>query len=224
MSDIRVTVDATVFGYEPPNKISLLLIKRLIPPFQGSWALPGGYVLPGESLEAAVERELSEETGVSINYLEQLYTFGTVNRDPRGRVVTVAYYGLVRPGAFQVKASTDAQDAQWFPIDDLPELAFDHEKIVETAINRLQSKVTYEPIGFELLDNKFPFSDLENLYTTLLGRAIDRRNFRKKIMSYGLVHELNEKIKRGAGRPASLFHFDKERYFQLAKEGVFFDV
>ena len=176
---IRLTVDAVVFGYEEGN-ISVLLIQRKYEPFKGKWAIPGGFVLNHESLEEAVERELHEETGVQINYLEQLYTFGAKDRDPRGRVVSVAYFGLVRPDAFHIAASTDAEKAQWFNIKELPELSFDHQAILDMAIQRLQGKITYEPIGFELLDSKFPFSDLEKLYTTLLDRAIDRRNFRKK--------------------------------------------
>ena len=178
---IKVTVDAVVFGYDPEPKISVLLIKRKYPPFEGCWAIPGGFVLNHESLEEAVERELKEETGVFINYMEQLYSFGAVTRDPRERIISVAYYGLIRPDGFQLQADTDAEDARWFDIHQLPELAFDHDRILKAAIQRLRAKITYEPIGFELLDRKFPFSDLEKLYTTLLGREIDRRNFRKKI-------------------------------------------
>ncbi|MDC8004327.1 NUDIX domain-containing protein [Aureisphaera galaxeae] len=220
---IKLTVDAVVFGYEE-GEISVLLIERKYDPHQGAWAIPGGFVLEGESLEDAVERELREETGVRINYLEQLYTFGAPERDPRGRVVTVAYFGLVRPTAFQLKASTDAKEAQWFNIKELPDLAFDHDYILTAAIKRLQGKITYEPIGFELLDQKFPFSDLEKLYTTLLGRPIDRRNFRKKIKGLYILDELPEKVSKGSGRPAHLFQFNKERYFKLKKEGIIFEI
>lgn len=220
---IKLSVDAVVFGYEE-GIISVLLIKRKYDPFKGKWAIPGGFVLNHESLETAVERELQEETGVKINYLEQLYTFGDVDRDPRGRVVTVAYVGLVRPNAFKIFASTDAEQAQWFTINNLPELSFDHKKILDTAIARLQAKITYEPIGFELLDKKFPFSDLEKLYTTLLGRPIDRRNFRKKILGLNVLDELDEKISKGSGRPANLFQFNQKRYFQLKKEGIIFEI
>lgn len=220
---ISLTVDAVVFGYEE-GEISVLLIKRKYKPFKGEWAIPGGYVLNDESLETAVERELYEETGIKINYLEQLYTFGKPNRDPRGRVVSVAYFGLVRPNAFKILASTDAEQVQWFHINDLPKLSFDHKDILETAIKRLQAKITYEPIGFELLDKKFPFSDLEKLYTTLLGRDIDRRNFRKKITGLNVLDELKEKISKGSGRPAKLFQFNQKRYFQLKKEGIIFEI
>ncbi len=220
---IKLTVDAIVFGYNA-GKISILLIQRKYEPFKGQWAIPGGFVLEDESLEEAVHRELKEETGVSINYLEQLYTFGAVDRDPRGRVVSVAYFGLIHPDGHTLEASTDAEVAQWFDIDELPALSFDHKHILEVTITRLKGKITYEPIGFELLETKFPFSDLEKLYTTLLGRPVDRRNFRKKINNLNILDELDEKISLGAGRPASLFRFNEERYKQLQKEGIIFEI
>lgn len=221
--DIRLTVDAVVFGYEE-GLISILLVKRKYDPFKGCWALPGGFVLEDESLEAAVERELHEETGVKINYLEQLYTFGNPARDPRGRIVSIAYFGLVRPDAFHIQASTDAEEAQWFDIKELPEISFDHQEIIDAAIKRLQGKITYEPIGFELLDTKFTFSDLEKLYSSLLGREVDRRNFRKKIQSFNILDDLDEKISKSTGRPANLFQFNRNRYFQLKEEGIIFDI
>jgi 8-oxo-dGTP diphosphatase len=220
---IKISVDAVVFGYES-GTISVLLIKRKYAPFKGKWAIPGGFVLNEESLEDAVERELFEETGIKISYLEQLYTFGKPKRDPRSRVVSVAYFGLIKPSTFKIFASTDAAEVQWFKISELPKLSFDHEEILKMAIDRLQSKITYEPIGFELLDNKFPFSDLEKLYTTLLGRTIDRRNFRKKILSLNVLDELNEKFSKGSGRPANLFKFNKKRYFELKDQGIIFEI
>ena len=223
MQSIKLTVDAVVFGYEE-GKISVLLIRRKYDPYKGQWAIPGGFVKHNESLEDSVERELYEETGIKINYLEQLYSFGKLDRDPRGRVVSIAYFGLVRPNTFKIIASTDAEEVAWFSIDELPKLAFDHEEILKIAIERLQGKITYEPIGFELLDKKFPFSDLEKLYTTLLGRDIDRRNFRKKIIGLNILDELDEKVSKGSGRPANLFQFNKKRYFQLKKEGIIFEI
>lgn len=220
---IKLSVDAVVFGYEEGN-ISVLLIKRKYVPFKGQWAIPGGFILNDESLEDAVERELLEETGIKINYLEQLYTFGKPDRDPRGRVVSIAYFGLIRSNVFKIFASTDAEQVQWFNINELPKLSFDHKEILIVAIERLQGKISYEPIGFELLDEKFPFSDLEKLYTTLLGREIDRRNFRKKIISLNVLDELDEKVSKGSGRPANLFQFNQKRYFQLKKEGIIFEI
>ncbi len=223
---ILVAVDAIVFGYSKENGVSVLLIKRKYDPFKSAWAIPGGFVLNGESLEDAVERELQEETGVKINYLEQLYSFGKPDRDPRQQVLSVAYFGLVKSSEFQkLKASTDAEDAEWFTIKKLPKLAFDHKEILKTAIERLRGKITYQPIGFELLDKKFPFSDLEHLYSTLLDRPIDRRNFKKKVMSLGILEELDEKAKKeGAGRPGNLFRFNKSTYNALLKNGMHFEI
>lgn len=218
--DIKVTVDAIVFGYNQENGISVLLIKRKIDPYINEWALPGGFVLNNETLEEAVERELKEEAGVAIDYLEQLFTFGKPDRDPRRRIISISYFGLVKSADFKLFASSDAAEAAWFNIYELPKLAFDHEEILEKAITRLRAKITYEPIGFELLDSKFLFSDLEQLYMKLLDREIDRRNFKRKIMSLGLVIELPEKAPTlSAGRPANLYEFDKEKYKQLKIKG-----
>ncbi len=224
--NIQLTVDAIVFGYNKEVGVSLLLIKRKYAPFKGEWAIPGGFVLDDESLETAVERELMEETGVKINYLEQLYTFGKPNRDPRKRIVSVAYFGLVKSSQFEkLQAKTDAEEAKWFNIKALPTLAFDHQDIVTLAIERLRSKIKYQPIGFELLDKKFPFSDLENLYTTLLDRPIDRRNFKKKVMHLGILDELDEKVKTsGAGRPGNLFKLNQATYNMLMKKGMHFEI
>jgi 8-oxo-dGTP diphosphatase len=226
VSEIKVAVDAIVFGYSRTEGVSVLLIQRKYPPFKNSWALPGGFVLPGESLEEAVRRELKEETSIEVNYLEQLYTFGQPNRDPRQRVVSVAYFALVKSSLFQqLAASTDAENAQWFGIKELPSLAFDHKEILQAAIERVRTKIRYEPIGFELLDRKFPFSDLENLYMTLLDRDIDRRNFSKKVLALGILDETNELAKtEGKGRPSKMYQFNKKRYQQLAKEGINFEI
>lgn len=222
--DIRVSVDAVVFGYDPDEGVSVLLIRRKIEPFRKMWALPGGLVQNGETLDAAVARELNEETGITVNYLEQLYTFGTPDRDPRNRVVSVAYFALVRPSDYKLIARTDAEDAAWFTIHKLPRLAFDHKDIVNIAITRLRGKLTYEPIGFELLDKEFPFSDLERLYQTLLDEELDRRNFKKKIASLGILEELRTTVQRGAGRPARLFRFNRRKYFELRERGYRFDL
>lgn len=223
--NIKVAVDAVVFGYTSKEGLSILLIKRKMDPFKDTWALPGGLILNDESIEQAVERELQEETGVQINYLEQLYSFGSPKRDPRNRVISITYYGLVRPDAFELRASTDAKDARWFNVKDLPELSFDHDQIIKVAIKRVKAKVTYEPIGFELLDEKFPFSELEKLYITILDRPIDRRNFKKKILKFGLLEETSEKQKlEGAGRPGNLFKFDEKKYFTLKQAGINFEI
>lgn len=207
-----VTVDCIVFGYTR-GSLQVLLIKRGIDPFKGKWALPGGFVKPDETLDEAARRELLEETGLADVYMEQLYTFGEVNRDPRERVISVGYFALVNlDNVQQVAGGTDADDAKWFDINNLPELAFDHKQILGKATGRLKSKITYQPIVFELLPAKFIFSDLETIYETLLQAPLNRRNFRTKIMSTGLVKELNEYLKGTAFRPPKLFTFDKKKY------------
>lgn len=222
--DIKVSVDAVVFGYDKGEGISVVLIKRKNEPFQKMWALPGGLVLNDESLDDAVERELGEEAGINVNYLEQLYTFGTPGRDPRNHAISVSYFGLVRPENYQLSAQSDAEDVAWFNIKKLPKLAFDHKKIIDMAIKRLRGKIAYEPVGFELLDKEFPFSDLENLYQSLLGREIDRRNFKKKIDSLGILEKLDETVQAGPGRPARLFKFNRKKYFELKEDGYNFDI
>jgi 8-oxo-dGTP diphosphatase len=224
MQSIKVSVDAVVFGYDPLEGVSVLLITRKFEPFKNQWALPGGLVLDNESLEHAVRRELKEETGIDVNYLEQLYTFGQPERDPRNRVVSVAYFGLVRPKDYQLSAQTDAEAVAWFNIKKLPKLAFDHKHILDSAIKRLRGKLAYEPVGFELLNKKFPFSDLEKLYQTLLDQELDRRNFKKKIMGYGFLEELDEIVQRKAGRPSRLYQFNKKKYFELKDSGYNFDL
>lgn len=223
---IKVAVDAVVFGYSKHEGVSVLLIQRKYPPFQNSWAIPGGFVLEQESLETAVRRELEEETGITVNYLEQLYTFGNPGRDPRQRIISIAYFALVKSAQFQqLKASTDAEHAQWFGIKQLPELAFDHLDILNVAIERIRAKIRYQPIGFELLDKVFPFADLEHLYMTLLDRDIDRRNFSRKVLALGILDETNEYAKpEGKGRPSKMYRFNEQRYQQLEKEGINFEV
>ena len=224
MSKISLTVDAIVFGYQH-QQLFVALVKRKYEPFAGQWALPGGFVLEDESLETAVKRELREETGIRINYLEQLYTFGDVNRDPRRRIVSVAYFGLVRPKDFNIRADTDAAEVAWFDVKKLPRLAFDHRKILKTALQRLRAKLTYQPIGLNLLDKKFPFGDLERLYMTILDKEIDRRNFRKKFLKFGILHELDEYATASdRGRPGKLYSFDEKKYKALLKEGILFEI
>ncbi|MDE5492102.1 NUDIX hydrolase [Elizabethkingia meningoseptica] len=224
MQHIKVAVDAVVFGYFDKEDLQILLIKRKIEPFKGSWALPGGLVLDDEDLDDAVKRELYEEAGIKPDFLEQLYSFGDVGRDPRNRVVSVAYLGLVNPSYFELFADSDAEDAQWFSIHKLPQLAFDHQKIIDTALKRLRTKIQYQPVGFNLLNEEFPFSDLENLYKAIIGQEIDRRNFRKKIMSYGLLNETNNFKKEGSGRPGKMFTFNQEKYKALEEQGFYFEI
>jgi 8-oxo-dGTP diphosphatase len=218
-----LTVDCVVFALDD-GELKVLLIQRGLEPFAGKWALPGGFVRVTEPLEAAALRELAEETGLSDVFLEQLYTFGDAKRDPRERVVSVAYYALVNLPEQAVKGATDARDAAWFAVSDLPTLAFDHEKILGVALERLKGKVRYQPIGFELLPPKFTLSQLQRLYETVLERELDKRNFRKKILSMGILIETDEVQQDVAHRAARLYRFDEAKYQKLRKKGFNFEV
>ncbi len=218
-----LTVDIVVFALDEED-LKVMLIQRDLEPFAGRWALPGGFVRVEETLDEAARRELKEETGLRNIFLEQLYTFGQVKRDPRERVVTVAYYALVNLEGHQVQASTDARNAAWFAMNDLPKLAFDHEHILATAWQRLRGKVRYQPIGFELLPEKFPLRRLQSLYEIILDRSLDKRNFRKKILSMDILIELDEIEKDVAHRAARLYRFDKKKYDQKLEQGFNFEL
>jgi 8-oxo-dGTP diphosphatase len=218
-----VTVDCVVFGYDDTD-LKLLLIKRNIEPFTGKWALPGGFVRIEEDLETAARRELTEETGIARLYLEQLYTFGDPKRDSRERVISVAYYALVKLTDHRLHAATDADDVAWFPVAELPKLAFDHEKITDAALRRLKAKVRYEPIGFELLSEKFTLGELQRLYETVLEQSLDKRNFRKKILGMGLLESLDEYQQDVAHRAAQFYRFNRTSYEQLKKRGFNFEL
>jgi 8-oxo-dGTP diphosphatase len=216
-------VDCVVFGFDG-GELQVLLIKRAIEPFKGKWALPGGFVRVDETVDATARRELAEETGLKDVFLEQLYTFGAIGRDPRERVVSVAYYALVKSGDHDVRATTDAAEARWFPVSKTPALVFDHEAILEVALARLKGKVRYQPIGFELLPERFTLSQLQQLYEAALGKELDKRNFRKKVLSFGLLVPLKETRMSGGHRPAQLFRFDAEKYERLKRRGFNFEL
>ncbi|HUH04307.1 MAG TPA: NUDIX domain-containing protein [Kofleriaceae bacterium] len=218
-----VTVDCVVFGLDERD-LKVLLIQRQLEPFQHGWALPGGFVQMDESLDQAALRELGEETGLTRVYLEQLYTFGAPDRDPRGRVVTVAYFALVNLGEHLLRAATDAENVGWFGCDELPTLAFDHADIIAVARDRLRGKVRYAPVGFELLPPKFTLSQLQRLYEIVLESELDKRNFRKKILGMDLLIETDEVEKDVAHRAARLYKFDKRKYEKLSKRGFNFEI
>jgi 8-oxo-dGTP diphosphatase len=206
MTKLLVTVDIVLFTIRD-RQLHLLLIRRLARPYENRYALPGGFVREEESLDAAATRELREETGVEKVYLEQLYTFGEPKRDPRGRVITVAYYALA-PDTQVLRAGTDASDAAWFPIADLPALAFDHRKIVEYAHQRIRNKLDYTNVGFELLPDKFTLTELQLVHEAILGENLDKRNFRRKIIQKGIVKPTKEWQRTGR-KPAQFYRFSQ---------------
>jgi 8-oxo-dGTP diphosphatase len=218
-----LTVDCVVFGLDEGD-LKVLLIQRALEPFRGRWALPGGFVRMNESIEQAALRELREETGLTDVYLEQLYTFGDLDRDPRGRTVSVGYYALVALTGRHIAAATDASNAAWFALRDLPSLAFDHDRILDIAVDRLKGKVRYQPIGFELLPQKFTLSQLQHLYETILERPLDKRNFRKKILGMDVLKETDEIETDVAHRAARLYRFDESKYRRLVKKGFNFEI
>ena len=211
------TADSVIFGYDG-KELKVLLIQRKDNPFKDQWAIPGGFCNQHETSQQTAQRELQEETGVNHGYMEQLGTWDTPGRDPRGWVATVAYFALVNLNHHNPKTADDAKATDWFPINKLPEkLAFDHKDILKTAIRRLRAKITYAPVGFELLPPKFTLSQLQALYETILGISIDKRNFRKKMLSLNFLVPLEEKSSSESGRPAQLFRFDKKRYSKPTK-------
>lgn len=219
-----LAVDCVVFGLDEED-LKVLLIQRDLDPFRGQWALPGGFVRVAETVDDAARRELEEEAGLRRVYLEQLYTFGApLDRDPRERVVSVAYYALVKLSDHRVRAATDARDAAWFAMNKLPALAFDHGAIVEKALERLRGKVRYVPVGFELLPPKFTLTQLQRMYEKILERPLDKRNFRKKALATGLLVELDELEQGMAHRAARLYRFDRKEYERLCREGFSFEL
>lgn len=210
-----VTVDVLIFAIRT-GQLHLLLVERAEPPYSGMWALPGGFIRMGESLEEAALRVCQEKTGVHDLYLEQLYTFGDPNRDPRARVITVAYIALIPWQKLERPTSERVSDIGWFPVQQLPPLAFDHREIVAYGRARLKAKVTYSNIVYGLLPDKFRLSDLQHIYEVILNKPLDKRNFRKQILSLGLLEETGEKESNGAHRPAMLYRFKDH-------EIIFFD-
>jgi len=234
-----LTVDPVIFGFDAEEEnpiLRVLLIKRADNPYKGMWAIPGGFVEvsdqggqgesgQGESIDEAARRELEEETGIKVAYLEQLYTFGSPGRDPRGRVVSVAYMALVRQQDYKVIAGSDAAEAQWFAVEDALDhgkLAFDHRDILKMAVQRLQGKVRYAPIGFNLLPTKFTLKELQRFYEVILMRKLDKGNFRKRILAMGILAEVG--MQDTKYRASKLYKFDKRAYDKAVKEGFNFEI
>ncbi len=211
-----VTTDCVIFGFDG-SELQVLLIERGIEPFKGKWAFPGGFLNMDETAGEGAMRELKEETGLENAYIEQFNTYSEPGRDPRERVITIAHYALVR--IQEVKGGDDAAKAQWFPIDEVPQLAFDHDKILRDAMRKLRERIHFEPIGFELLPEKFTMKELQILYESILGVKFDRRNFAKKMMHYELLNQLDETIRPTAKRDALLYSFNKDNYELFKKKG-----
>ncbi|PDW01390.1 NUDIX hydrolase [Candidatus Viridilinea mediisalina] len=205
-----VTVDVVIFTLIN-QELHVLLVQRRHWPFEGCWAIPGGFINMDESLEDAARRELAEETGVRDVYLEQLYTFGAVARDPRTRVISVAYIALVRADLQQIRASAESTAVRWFPVRTLPEpLAFDHDQVLAYAIGRLRSKLEYTTLAFQLLPEVFSILELKHIYEQILDEKLDKGNFYRKIKEADLLEE-TPLLREGRGRPTRLWRFRRDR-------------
>ena len=211
-----VTTDCVIFGFDS-TKLKVLLVERGIEPYQGRWAFPGGFLRMDESARDGALRELQEETGLKDAYLKQLHTFSDPHRDPRERVLTIAYYALVRMQ--DVAGGDDAAKAAWFALDEVPALAFDHDLILRTALQELRRQIHFEPIGFELLPEKFTIKQLQRLYEAILEVQFDRRNFYNKMRHLGILTQLDETVFHSPQREAFLFKFNKEKYDEMKHKG-----
>ena len=211
-----LTTDCVIFGFDG-RELQVLLIERGIEPFKGKWAFPRGFLKMDETAREGALRELKEETGLENAYIEQFNTYSDPWLEPRERVITIAHYALVL--IQEVKGGDDAAKALWVPIDKVPQLAFDHDKILRDAMRKLRERIHFEPIGFELLPEKFTMKELQILYESILGVKFDRRNFAKKMMHYELLNQLDETVRPTAKRDALLYSFNKENYELFKKKG-----
>ena len=217
---MRVTVDIVIFTIQS-GELRVLLVKRGIPPFENQFAIPGGFVLENESLDEAALRELKEETGVADVYLEQLYSFGKPDRDPRGRVISVSYFALIAADRAPLIAGSDAAEARWWPVAKLPALAFDHGKILEYSLQRLRNKLEYTTVGFQLLPSRFSLTELQEVYEAILDKKLDKRNFRRKLALLKILRPTRE-LRRGGRRPARLYEFVAANFEKLKDRGILF--
>ena len=199
-----VTTDVVIFTLAE-DALKVLLVRRANPPFQNQWALPGGFVEIGEDLEVCALRELKEETGVTGVFLEQLYTFGAPERDPRERVITVAYYALVPIDRLRLRSASDAREVAWFRCDGLPGLAFDHADIVRMAQQRLSAKLQYSTLALQFMPERFTLGELQRVYEIILGEPQDKRNFRKRVLTYDCIEDTGTERRNGNHRPARLY-------------------
>lgn len=207
----EVTVDIVIFTIRK-KKLEVLLIQRGHEPFKDKWAIPGGFIRLSENLDEAAKRVLYEKTQVKDVYLEQLYTFGEPKRYPNARVITVSYFALIRSDDLKLSHDLDSsiQQVSWHPVYNLPGLAFDHADIINHAVRRLRDRLEYTPVAFQLLPKKFTLTELQKTYELILDKDLDKRNFRKKMISLGILHEFDEFTKLSSKRPARLYSFDAE--------------
>ncbi|WP_207428623.1 NUDIX domain-containing protein [Pedobacter sp. SYSU D00535] len=221
--DSVFSVDCVIFGFEE-GVLKILLIERNEPPFKDCYALPGLFVGHDEGIDYAAERTLYELTGLRDIYMEQLYTFGDLDRHPEGRVITVAYYALIRLSSkIEVRPHSNyAKTAFWHPVADLPQLAFDHTLIFQKSLEKIRRKISDQPIAFELLPEKFTLTQLQNVYEAILNRKLDKRNFRKKMLNYGILKELDEKQRGVSYRAATLYKFDRRKYAKVFQKELSF--
>ncbi|MCP4356647.1 MAG: NUDIX hydrolase [Chloroflexi bacterium] len=215
-----VTVDVVIFSLVEED-LKMLLVKREKLPFANMWAIPGAFVGIEESLEDAAARALAEETGVNDVYTEQLYTFGEPQRDPRTRVITIAYFALVPHDAVRHEPGRETTETRWFSVFDLPNLAFDHDDIVAYALTRLRYKLEYSSVGFQLLPDQFTLTELQRAYETILSEKLDKRNFRRKILSADILAETGEKKQDGEGRPAKLYRYRDDAVAEVKTRRLF---
>jgi ADP-ribose pyrophosphatase YjhB (NUDIX family) len=215
-------VDCIIFGFDY-RQLKLLLIKRNFQPQKGKWSLVGGFLNAEESLDQSALRILNTLTGLNDIYLEQLYTYGEIKRDPGERVLSTAYYALINAEDYHLPINREST-AKWFPIEKIPSLIFDHNIMVDKAMRRLRRKSLSQPIGFELLPEKFTIPQMQKLYEAIHQRDLDKRNFRKKILSMGLLKKLEEKQKSGSRKGAYFYRFDKEKYDDLVSRGFHFEI
>ncbi len=218
-----VTIDCVIFGFYE-RRLQLLLVKHADGIGQGRWGLPGGWILQDEDLDQAAYRILSDLTGIENIYLEQLRAFGGVDRFPVSRVITIAYFALVNPSEYQLIPGFTASEVEWFPVDERPELLYDHQEIVLNALDFLKDKVRREPIGFNLLPEEFTLLDLQHLYEEVLQHELDKSNFRRKIKKMGLLRKSGKKQTDVPHRAANLYAFDETMYRRLVEKGFNFEI
>ncbi len=219
----NLSINCVVFGFEN-SRLEVLLIKRKNQPEKGAWALPGGFVLKNEDINNAAERILAETSNVKNIYLEQVETFGDVDRFPSRRVISIAYFALINPERHSLKPGIDTTDVKWFPVVSFPQMPFDHNEIYQSALLKLRKSVRYKPIGFELLPKKFTLTQFQNLYECIMDKKLDKRNFRKKLLGMNLLHKLDELQQGVPHRAAQLFKFDVKTYEELKNKGFSFEL